>query len=169
MAEKMLYSVGEAADLLNLSKASVYLMVKAGVLGHIRGEGKGPTNIYIPKEEIDKYIHSRVKYGHAVTLPKERADAAKEGLKKAREARANKGRRKKGLVPLETTEGTIYALGLKARTFNLLHAAGYLTIPEVDLGNPDVAKKLACLPGFGIACWNDLEAALARKIVEKKD
>ena len=167
MVEKLLFTAEEAATLLNVSRTTIYFLVKSGALGHIRGEGvKGPTNIYVPKEELDKYIHSRMKYGHAVTLPEGRKEQAAENLKKAREAKSRKGRGKK-IAPLEVVEGTIYALGLKSRTFNLLHAAGYMTIPQVNIHDPEVAKKLACLRGFGISCWNDLEAALARSLAER--
>ena len=168
MDEKLLYTTDEASEMLNVSKTTIYSMVKRGVLGHLREEGgKGPSNIYIPKEELDKYIHSRIKYGHTVTLPPQRREEAVENLKKARDTRSSKGRKMVHEAPLESVEGTIYALGLKSRTFNLLYAAGLLRVDQVNLHDPEVARRLACLPRFGVACWTDLEQRLTAYLAEK--
>lgn len=167
MVERLLYKVADAAEALNISKVTLYGLLKEGIIGHVRKQSvKGPTKILIPKEEIEKYVKSGLTYGYKTALPEGVLEKKRDQMAKARVFRHKKkekrDRRKAGADIYENTENTIYALKLKPRTFDILWKNDLIQLHEVNLFDPDVAKKLVTLKGFGVMSYKDLESALAR-------
>lgn len=174
--ERALYNAREAATLLSVSLQTLYTMVRMGALGHIRRDTpKGAARIYVPKQEIDDYVKQHVVYGYKVDLSPARKETLEKALAKARETRASNAKRRKrkemGYQPLENVEGTIYVLGLKARTFNVLCRNNLLTLDAVNINDPTIAKQLMGIRGFGLVCWQDLRAKLDKynlEVLEKE-
>jgi excisionase family DNA binding protein len=168
MEDRMLYGTVEAAKYLSVSRQTLYALVRKGILGHVQ-TGKGPTKIYIPKEELERYVKEQLVYGRDSGLTDAQKEVKRKSLEIGREVRSRRSKRKKGQaipVPLENTENTIYCLNLKPRTFKVLWKHDKIQLHEVNVFNPNIAKQIATLPGFGLACYNDLETKLAKKNME---